>query len=140
MYRLGCCLLQWVDGRGCSTRREQLRVIFLVFFSTHNTSVYIKFSSNTLLTFTKLSYTCPLDEAGNFFKQVFITGLLQQFWIPQLIFVQATLHNSLGLFTQRSGINVCYHYKLKLYIEKLDGENSIEQLKSDDGRSLNFGI
>lgn len=43
--------------------------IFSAFFSTDNTSVYIKFSSNTLLPFTTLPYTRPLDEARNFLNK-----------------------------------------------------------------------
>lgn len=75
----GCCLLEGVDGKGCRARREQLGFSYQFF---QIILVYIKFCNNPLLPFSKLPYTHPLDEARNFFIQLFITGFLQQFGIP----------------------------------------------------------
>lgn len=54
---------------GMQCQKGTVGGIFLTFFSTDNISVYIKLSSNTLLPFTKLPYTRPLDEARIFFKK-----------------------------------------------------------------------
>lgn len=64
---------------GMQCQKGTVGGILLAFFSTDNTSVYIKFSSNTLLPFTKLPYTHPLDEARNFIKN-FLNRIASTVW------------------------------------------------------------